>query len=90
VHEFKARYVLLGNTVEFYYPMRLALATLDGLVAFDNEPYGRKVQFFIAAAVDALSSNGVLTESAATLWADWRSDRESCLTAAYPSQPVAV
>lgn len=71
LHEFKARHVICHNTVEFYFPMRLAVNAVAHVYAEDNESYQRKVSLLSFDEVECLASRGLLTESALAIWRHW-------------------
>ncbi|WP_455233296.1 NUDIX domain-containing protein [Geopseudomonas aromaticivorans] len=75
-HAFNADYSLCRNTVEFYFPMRLEVASLDNIIGIDNEGYNRRIRVFSEAEVNELCQTKQITESAAGIWKAWLQQRE--------------
>ncbi len=64
LHRFRARYVFVHNTVEFFYPMELRVSSLDEVCLTDAETYGRAVKLFSREELLALAEQEMLTAPA--------------------------
>lgn len=63
-----ASYTQEGATTEFFVDARLAVQTLQGLQAFDKEPFGRTVKLLTRREVAQLRQQGAMTDAAAKIW----------------------
>jgi 8-oxo-dGTP pyrophosphatase MutT (NUDIX family) len=61
IRSFRARYVYVENTVEFYYLMSLRVRSFDDVTLSDRQPYGREVAALTLAEVADLALAGQLT-----------------------------
>lgn len=68
IESFRARYVFVDNTFEFYYPMMLEVRSFADLQLSDNEPYGRPVALFTRDEISALTIAGQLTPAARAIF----------------------
>lgn len=68
IESFRARYVFVDNTFEFYYPMTLDVRSFADLLLSDNEPYGRPVALFTRDEISALTIAGQLTPGARAIF----------------------
>lgn len=57
VNEFRARSALVGNTVEFYYPMQLAVVDADKVSVVDRQGRERQARLFTPAELFHLSQS---------------------------------
>lgn len=68
MQRFRARWTLVGSTVEFFYPMTLEVADLTAVTAYDKEPYGRQVALLSDIDISEFYARGWLAESSAAIW----------------------
>lgn len=68
IESFRARYVFVDNTFEFYYPMTLRVPAFAALQLCDNEAYGRRVALFTPDEISALTMAGQLTPAARAIF----------------------
>lgn len=68
IESFRARYVFLDNTFEFYYPMTLAVDSFADVLLSDNEPLRRRVALFTSDEIAALTAAGQLTPAARAIF----------------------
>lgn len=64
IRSFRARYVYLENTVEFYYLMSLRVAAFTDVTLADKQPYGRRVGLLTVGQIAHLALAGELTPAA--------------------------
>lgn len=64
IRSFRARYVYLENTVEFYYLMSLRVNSFADVELSDNQPYRRQVGLLTVARIADLALAGRLTPAA--------------------------
>jgi 8-oxo-dGTP pyrophosphatase MutT (NUDIX family) len=68
IRSFRARYVYLENTVEFYYLMALRVASFDDVKVSDRQPYGRPVRLLDVARIADFALRGELTPAASRIF----------------------
>lgn len=71
-HRFQARWGLVGNTVEFYFPLERVVSSFDAVELFDLEPFGRPVQLFTWEQVQDLAAQNLLAEGTTVIARDFR------------------
>jgi len=81
IDSFRARYVFVDNTFEFYFPMTLDVNSFADVRVCDNEPYRRRVALLAPEEVAELAAAGQLTPAARMIF-----EREF----ATPSAPARV
>ena len=64
IESFRARYVFVDNTFEFYFPMRLDVSSFADVRLSDNEAYRRRVALLAPEEVAELAAAGQLTPAA--------------------------